>query len=99
MYPLYVYNAALSSGVYTMNFKKILAELCEPISHADVAKTLNCSVATVRQARLEPSARARRSPPEGWEGRMASLAAQRAERLQRLAERLRQAKKGSATHA
>jgi len=74
------------------DFKKAVDELCEGISHAQLAKALRVSVATVRQARLPAGAKAHRSPPAGWKKRVSLLAEQRAERLQRLAKSLQGAK-------
>ena len=71
-----------------MDFKKATDELLATFSHEELAAALGVSVPTVRQARLDPSAKARRSPPEGWQRKVRRLAEQRAERLQRLAQRL-----------
>jgi len=71
-----------------MDFRKATDELFEGISHQDLADALGVSVATIRQARLDKGAKARRSPPEGWEGTVAKLAKDRANSLQKLSERL-----------
>jgi predicted transcriptional regulator len=71
-----------------MNFKKATDELMAGMTRQEIADALGVSEATVRQARLDDAAKAHRSPPQGWEGRLARLAAQRAERLRRLADRL-----------
>lgn len=73
-----------------MDFKKATEELMAGMTREQIAAALDCSEATVRQARLEPSAKAHRNPPEGWEAKVAKLAKQRAERLTRMAERLSQ---------
>jgi hypothetical protein len=72
-----------------MDFKRETDELLAGISHDDLAKALGVSIPTVRQARLAPSAKAHRNAPEGWEAIVSKLASQRAQRLKRLAERLK----------
>lgn len=57
-----------------MNFKAATDALFGGISHERLAKTLGVSIATIRQARLRPDARAHRSPPEDWEHGVAQLA-------------------------
>ena len=72
-----------------MDFKKATDELLGVwISHQELADALGVSVATVRQARLDESAKAHRNAPEGWEPKVARLARSRASALQRLADRL-----------
>jgi hypothetical protein len=71
-----------------LDFRKATDELLAGISHQELADMLECSVPLVRQARLEPAAKAHRSPPEGWEIGVRRLAKERAARLLRLAERL-----------
>lgn len=58
------------------------------MTRGEIADALGVSEASVRQARLEESAKAHRKPPDGWETKVAKLARQKAERLARLAERL-----------
>ena len=71
-----------------MDFKKATDELCEPVSHEQLAGALGCSVASLRQARLDPSAKAHRRPPKGWQAATAKLAESKAGRLRKLAMRL-----------
>jgi predicted transcriptional regulator len=71
-----------------MNFKEATEKLMAGMTRGEIADALGVSEATVRQARLDESAKAHRSPPGGWEVKVARLARQRAERLVRLAERL-----------
>jgi hypothetical protein len=71
-----------------MDFKKATDELMAGMSRAEIADVLNCSEATVRQARLDKDANAHRNPPPGWEAALARLARKRAELLQRLADKL-----------
>ena len=72
-----------------MDFKKATEELMAGMTRGQIADALGVSEATVRQARLNDAAKAHRSPPEGWEGSVAKLARQRADRLNKLADRLR----------
>jgi GMP synthase-like glutamine amidotransferase len=72
-----------------LDFRKATDELLATcISHQELADALGVSIATVRQARLGPDAKARRSSPEGWERAVRRLAEDRATRLGRLAKRL-----------
>lgn len=71
-----------------MNFKEATDLLCEGLGHEDVAKMLNVSVQTVRQARLSPTAKAYRRPPDGWEAAVKRLSEARIADLQTLTERL-----------
>jgi hypothetical protein len=72
-----------------MDFKKATDTLFDRVDHADLAKALGVSIPLVRQARLDCTAAAHRSPPEGWEKAVHKLAKDRAERLSLLAERLK----------
>jgi hypothetical protein len=72
-----------------MDFKKATDELLVGISHQDLATALGVSVATVRQARLNKSAKAHRNAPDGWESVVARMAALHSKRLETLASRLR----------
>lgn len=69
-----------------MDFKKSTDILFSPISHPDLAKALDVSVALIRQARLQKDATAHRSPPPDWQKAVAQLARQQSRRLLRLAE-------------
>lgn len=71
-----------------MNFTEATNILCDGVGHTELAEELGVSVATVRQARLNPQAKAHRQPPQGWEQAVARLADKRARQLSRLAERL-----------
>ena len=75
------------------DFTKATDDLLWTFSHAELAEALGVSVPLVRQARLNPGAKAHRSPPEGWENVVAHLAKQRANRLLRLCEALQRPKK------
>ena len=75
------------------DFRKATDGLFEGISHDRLAQALGVSVATVRQARLAPSAKAHRNAPEGWEETVADLAEVEASRLLRLSKALSKAAK------
>jgi hypothetical protein len=72
-----------------MDFKEATDDLCDTVSHEELAKALGVSVATVRQARLQASAKAHRSPPENWKEAVARLADQQIERYRRLLRELK----------
>jgi hypothetical protein len=71
------------------DFRKATDELFSVVSHQELADALGCSVATIRQARLEEGAKAHRKPPEGWEKVVAKIAEGRGAALARLAGRLK----------
>jgi predicted transcriptional regulator len=71
-----------------MNFKKATDELMAGMTRGEIADALGVSEATVRQAKLDESAKAHRRPPEGWEAKVAMLARRRAKRLIQLADQL-----------
>lgn len=73
-----------------MNFKKATDALFERIDHPELAKALGVSVASIRQARLSPDAKAYRQPPERWQAAVVLLAEKRVEHYKRLADSLRQ---------
>ncbi len=64
-----------------MNFKKATDELIASVTLEDLAKALGVSVQAVRQARAAEGSTARRSPPEGWERAVSTLAKTRARKL------------------
>jgi len=71
-----------------MNFKQASNALFKGVGHADLAKTLNVSVAAIRQARLNKAARAYRLPPNDWQSAVIVLAQRRISRLRALVARL-----------
>lgn len=73
-----------------MDFKKATDSLFDRIDHAELAEALGVSVATIRQARLSPNAKAHRQPPERWPAAVIRLAEKRSEHYKRLANSLRQ---------
>lgn len=58
------------------------------ITLAEIAKAAGVSHHGIRRARLKPGTSSYRSPPAGWEGKLAKLARKRARELERLAEEL-----------
>lgn len=79
---------ALSMGVHTLDFKRATDELCSAVTHEELAGALGVKLPSVRQARLGDDAKAKRSPPAGWERVVSKLAKARAERLLKLAAKL-----------
>lgn len=71
------------------DFRKATDELFAGVSHEELAEMLGCSVATIRQARLAPAAKAHRNPPEGWERAVWKIAEGRATHFARLAAKLK----------
>ena len=71
-----------------MDFKEATDSLFDRVSHERLAEELDVSVASVRQARLKPTAGAHRAPPPRWEEAVARLAAGQIERYRLLLESL-----------
>jgi len=71
-----------------MNFREAIDILGERVTHEQAAAALGVSVASVRQYRLSPNAKAHRSPPAGWKRVLADLARERSRELSRLASDL-----------
>ena len=71
-----------------MNFKEATDGLFNRIDHAKLAEALGVSIASIRQARLSPSAKAHREAPPGWKNVILKLAKRQASQYQRLVERL-----------
>ena len=72
-----------------MNFKEATDGLFDRIDHAELAESLGISVASIRQARLSPNARAYREPPKNWEDAVIRLAEKRVWHYRRLIEQVR----------
>jgi hypothetical protein len=72
-----------------MNFKEATDALFERVTHEALAEQLGVSVASIRQARLDPSAAAFRQPPEGWEGAVMTLAMGRERHYRQLAKKIK----------
>jgi hypothetical protein len=71
-----------------MNFRTAIDRLGERVTHEQVARALGVSVASVRQYRLSPGAKAHRSPPATWRNVLARLTRRRIKELSALAEEL-----------
>jgi len=80
--------AAVNFGEY-MNFKKASDSLFDQITHAELAETINVSVAAIRQARLSRAAKAYREPPKDWRRGIVLVAQERIARLRWLISRLK----------
>ena len=72
-----------------MNFKEATDRLFDRIDHAELAEALGVSVASIRQARLTPTAKAYREAPKLWEKAIIRLAEGRIRRLVALIEKIR----------
>lgn len=72
-----------------MNFKKATDGLLSGVDQKTLAQALGVSVASVRQARLRPDAKAYRTAPEDWEGPVIRLAEEMVWHYQKLIERIR----------
>jgi hypothetical protein len=72
-----------------MDFRQATESLCVGVSHGELAKALGVSIATVRQARLRPNAKAHRSPPANWKAAVIRLAEKRTSEFRRLVDSLR----------
>lgn len=60
-----------------MDFKSASDALFHRVSHEVLAEQIGVSVATIRQARLDVSAKAHRHPPRDWEKAVIGLAENR----------------------
>jgi hypothetical protein len=78
-----------------MDFREATDELLDRPDHAELAKALGVSVASVRQARLKPTASAHRSAPTQWQKVIIRLAEQQRHHFDALIERLRGEERGS----
>ena len=72
-----------------MNFKEATDGLFDRIDHAELAEALGVSVASIRQARLSPDAKAHREPPSNWQDALIRLAEKRVWHYRRLIEQIR----------
>ncbi len=72
-----------------MNFKNATDKLFSVVSHAELAEALGVSVASIRQARLDPTAKAHREPPNGWQGAVIQLAEKRLLHYRKLLDKMR----------
>lgn len=74
-------------GVHTVSFKDATDAL--QIDHAELAEAMGVSIATIRQARLKPNARAHRAPPKNWRFAIIRLAEKQIMRNRTLIEQVR----------
>jgi len=72
-----------------MNFKDATDGLFDRIDHAELAEALGVSVASIRQARLTPTAKAYREAPKNWESAAIRLAEKQVWHYRRLIEQIR----------
>lgn len=72
-----------------MDFKKATDDLFSGVDHAKLAKELGVSIASIRQARLNPAAKAHRTPPGNWEISVARLAEERAAHYMQLSDKIK----------
>lgn len=72
-----------------MDFRKATDALFDRVTHDDLAAELEVSVASIRQARLTPTAEAHRGAPEGWQQAVMRLAERRERHFRQLFEKLR----------
>lgn len=72
-----------------MNFKDATDGLFDRISHEELADALGVSVASIRQARLPETAKARREAPKNWQEAVIRLAEKRLKHYRQLIEQLR----------
>jgi hypothetical protein len=59
------------------------------VNHEELADLLDVSVASIRQARLAPTAKAHRNPPDKWEGAVIRLAERRVFHYRKLIDQIR----------
>jgi hypothetical protein len=76
-----------------MDFKKATDQLFRRLDHADLAKVLGVSVASIRQARLQVTAKARREPPADWPDAIIRLAEDRMAHYRNLVDALKGVRK------
>lgn len=67
-----------------MDFRRASDALFDRVSHEKLAEQLGVSIAAIRQARLDPKAKAHRAPPRDWENAVIELAENRIVRLHEL---------------
>ena len=80
-------SEVVNDGAY-MDFKEATDRLFDGISHDDLAHVLGVSIATIRQGRLAPTAKAYRSAPPSWEDGVKALARKRIRQCETLLEAL-----------
>lgn len=76
-----------------MDFREATDDLCARIDHDDIAKALGVSVQTIRQARMNGSAKAHREPPREWRDIVIRLAEERVWHYRKLIDEIRHDRK------
>ena len=87
-----IYTPAFVNGRIYMIFREATDQLCENLNHSNIAGALNASLQSIRQARLAPTVRAYRKPPEGWRNALIRLAEERVGYYRRFIDKLRSEK-------
>jgi hypothetical protein len=82
-----------------MDFKKATDELFDCPTQNELAKILGISVASIRQARLQGSAKAHRSPPKNWEEAVIRMAEERVRSYRALVSKLSASRQKSLPHS
>ena len=72
-----------------MNFKEATDNLFDGVDQPALANEIGVSVASIRQARLNPQAKAYRNPPQNWERSLIRIAEREIMRYRKLIEELR----------
>ena len=72
-----------------MTFKEATDELFKRVDHAELAEAMGVSIASIRQARLAPNAKALREPPKDWRYAVIRLSERRIMECRQLIEHLR----------
>jgi hypothetical protein len=72
-----------------MDFRKATDDLFDRVDHSELARALGVSISTIRQARLDTTANAHRSPPSDWRAAVVRLAKERVEHYERLIAEIR----------
>lgn len=72
-----------------MDFREATNALCEKVDHEAVSEALGVSLQTVRQARMDDGAAAKRTPPADWEKAIIRLAEDRVWHYRKLIGQLR----------
>jgi hypothetical protein len=88
-------NGEVVNRTAYMDFREATDGLFDRVDHANLAKALGVSVATIRQARLQSSAKAHRIPPSDWPDAVIRLAEERVWHYRRLIEDIRNERKAA----
>lgn len=80
-----------------MDFKTASDALFERIPHETLAEELGVSVAAIRQARLDVSAKAHRPPPKNWKQAIVGMAENRIQSFHELIGEIKKSQHGDST--